>query len=201
MTSPTHAANQARRLVTQDKLQRIREALQRLRREQAQVTYPAVAQRAGVSRTFLYQNADAQALMADAITTHAASRRQLQAGKDAQAEASWRERALNAEDALKTARSEIRTQRERIGLLLGQIRDLEASYDEDTTQRVAAENTTLKQRAIKVAQDNRTLEEKLHAARSNNRFLDKRIADLEAQLLDDPASRRRSQGDPCSPTR
>ena len=38
--------------------------------------------------------------MADAITTHAASRRQLQAGKDAQAEASWRERALNGEDAL-----------------------------------------------------------------------------------------------------
>lgn len=73
MTSPTHAASQARRLATQDKLQRIRQALQRLRREQAQVTYPAVAQRAGVSRTFLYQNADAQALMADAITTHASA--------------------------------------------------------------------------------------------------------------------------------
>jgi hypothetical protein len=28
------------------------------------------------------------------------------------------------------------------------------------------------------------MEEKLQAARSNNRFLDKRIADLEAQLLD-----------------
>jgi hypothetical protein len=182
VTSPAHAANQARRLATQDKLQRIREALQRLRRDQAQVTYPAVAQRAGVSRTFLYQNADARALMAGAITTRAADRRQLQAGQEAQAEASWRERALNAEDALKVARSEIRTQRERIGLLLGQIRDLEASYDEDTTQRVAAENTTLRQRARQLAQDNRALEEKLQAARSNNRFLDKRIADLEAEL-------------------
>ena len=182
MTSPTHAANQARRLATQDRLQRIREALQRLRREQAQVTYPAVAQRAGVSRTFLYQNADAQALMADAITARAARRRELQAGKDAQAEASWRERALNAEDALKAARTEISTQRARIGLLLGQIRDLEDSYHEDTTHRVAAENTTLKQRARQLAQDNRALEEKLQAARSNNRFLDKRIADLEAEL-------------------
>jgi hypothetical protein len=28
------------------------------------------------------------------------------------------------------------------------------------------------------------MEEKLQAARSSNRFLDKRIADLEAQLLD-----------------
>jgi BMFP domain-containing protein YqiC len=28
------------------------------------------------------------------------------------------------------------------------------------------------------------MEEKLQAARSHNRFLDKRIADLEAQLLD-----------------
>jgi chromosome segregation ATPase len=128
--------------------------------------------------------------MADAITTHANRRRQLQADKDAQAEASWRERALNAEDALKAALSEIRTQRERIGLLLGQIRDLEDSYDEDTTQRVAAENTTLRQRAGQLAQDNRALEEKLQAARSNNRFLDKRIANLEARLLDDPASRR-----------
>jgi len=190
VTSPAHAASQARRRATQDKLQRIHQALHHLRREHAQVTYPAVAQRAGVSRTFLYQNADAQALMADAITTHANRRRQLQADKDAQAEASWRERALNAEDALKAALSEIRTQRERIGLLLGQIRDLEDSYDEDTTQRVAAENTTLRQRAGQLAQDNRALEEKLQAARSNNRFLDKRIADLEARLLDDPASRR-----------
>jgi hypothetical protein len=190
VTSRTRAANQARRLATQDKLQRIQEALRRLRRERTQVTYPAVAQRAGVSRTFLYQNADAQALMAAAITTHATRRQQIQADKDAQVEASWRERALNAEDALKAAHTEIRTQRERIGLLLGQIRDLEASYTEDTVQRVAAENTTLKQRARQLAQDNRTLEEKLQAARSNNRFLDKRIADLEAQLLDDPADMR-----------
>ena len=187
MTSPTHAANQARRLATQDKLQRIREALQRLRQQQAQVTYPAVAQRAGVSRTFLYQNPDAQALMAAAITTHTATRRQLQAAGDAQAEASWRERALNAEDALKASRSEIRTQRDRIGLLLGQIRDLEASYDEDTTQRVAAENATLRHRARQLAQDNRAIEEKLQAARSNNRFLDKRIAQLEAELAAPPS--------------
>jgi hypothetical protein len=32
--------------------------------------------------------------------------------------------------------------------------------------------------------DNQALPQKLHAARSNNRFLDKRLADLEAELID-----------------
>jgi chaperonin cofactor prefoldin len=45
-------------------------------------------------------------------------------------------------------------------------------------------NTTLKQLTRQLAEHNRALEEKLHAARSNNRFLDKRIADLEAELLE-----------------
>jgi outer membrane murein-binding lipoprotein Lpp len=51
-------------------------------------------------------------------------------------------------------------------------------------QRLTAENTTLKQRLRQLTSDQRAMEEKLQAARSNNRFLDKRIASLEAQLLD-----------------
>jgi hypothetical protein len=35
---------------------------------------------------------------------------------------------------------------------------------------------------------NRTLEERLQAARSKARFLDKRIADLEARILQQPAT-------------
>jgi hypothetical protein len=185
----TSAANQARRLSTHDKLHRIKETLQRMRREHAPVTYPAVARWAGVSRTFLYQNADAKTLMTTAIAATADRKRQVQVAQDAQVEASWRERALNAEDALKAAHAEIRTQRDRIGTLIGQIRDLESEYTEDTVQRVAVENTTLKQRARQLVQDTRGLEEKLQAARSNNRFLDKRIADLEAQLLEHLDSR------------
>jgi hypothetical protein len=99
------------------------------------VTYPLVAYRAGVSRTFLYENAEARALM-----TAATSRgRRRSAGHGRDEDASWRERALNAEEALKAAHAEIRTQRERIGLLLGQIRDLESDYAEDAIQQVAAE--------------------------------------------------------------
>jgi hypothetical protein len=108
-------------------------------------------------------------------------RRRTQAATDAQVEASWHQRALNAEDALKAAHAEIDTQRERIGILLGQLRDLQA---EGTAQRLAVENTTLKQRVRQLTEDNRGLEQKLQAARSNNRFLDKRLADLEAELLD-----------------
>jgi hypothetical protein len=37
---------------------------------------------------------------------------------------------------------------------------------------------------VGLTDDNRALEQKLQAARSNNRFLDKRLADLEAELLE-----------------
>ena len=122
--------------------------------------------------------------MTAAIAASGDRRRRTQAAHDAQVEASWRQRALSAEDALKAAYVEIDTQRERIGILLGQIRDLQAEYTEGTAQRLAEENTALKQRVRQLTDDNRGLEQKLQAARSNNRFLDKRLADLEAELLD-----------------
>jgi hypothetical protein len=39
---------------------------------------------------------------------------------------------------------------------------------------------------VQLTTDNRTLDERLKAARSNLRFQDRRVADLEAQLLDLP---------------
>lgn len=70
--------------------------------------------------------------------------------------------------------------------MLGQLRDNETLYPAETSQRPAAENTTLKQRVRQITSENRSLEEKLQAARSNNRFLDRRIAELEAQLIPPP---------------
>lgn len=81
-----------------------------------------------------------------------------------------------------TARTEILNQRNRIGELLGQIRDLEAEWTQEAIQRVTTENTTLKQRVRQLTQDNRTLEERLSAARSTMRFQDRRLADLEARI-------------------
>jgi hypothetical protein len=109
--------------------------------------------------------------------------------QEAQQEATWRERALNAEGALKAAHAEVLQQRTRIGELLGQVRDLEAKWTQDSIQRMTTENTTLKQRVRQLTTDNRTLEERLTAARSNLRFQDRRIADLEAQLIEPKAGK------------
>ncbi|HEX9540304.1 MAG TPA: hypothetical protein VGA04_19250 [Streptosporangiaceae bacterium] len=155
-----------------------------MRRSKTPITYPSVARRAAVSRTFLYENPGARALMAAAGTAHAAQRQRDQAEQGSQAEASWRERALNAEDALKAAHAEIRAQRTRIGQLLGQLRDAERELTQDAIQRITTENSTLKQRVRQLTADNRTLGERLEAARSNACFADRRIAQLEAQLTD-----------------
>jgi hypothetical protein len=182
----TAAAVAARRNNTQAALARVRDALARMRREKTPVTVAAVSRRAAVSRTFLYSNPQARAVLADTTTDARTRTAQDQADLDAGQEATWRERALNAEDALKAAHAEIVRQRERIGELLGQVRDLEAEWTQEAIQRVTTENTTLKQRVRHLTADTRALDERLKAARSNLRFQDRRVADLEAQLLDPP---------------
>ncbi len=189
MTTPgsqnrTAAALSANNRRTQAALQRVHQALADLRRDHAHVTVAAVARRAVVSRTFLYDNPQARAALATAAATDGPpTRRRLNPTPD-EHEPTWRERALNAEDALKATHAEIRVQRARIGELLGQIRDLEAEWTQDAVQRITTENTTLKQRLRQATAESRTLDERLQAARSNLRFQDRRIADLEARLAD-----------------
>jgi chromosome segregation ATPase len=186
--SRTAAALAARRRKTEASLQRVHDAIARLRREKAQVSIAGVARRADVSRTFLYDNQQARAAVAAAMAQAGEHRSQLLAGQDDEREATWRERALNAEDALTAAHAEILAQRARIGALLGQIRDLQAEWTEEAIQRITTENTTLKQRVRQLTADNRTLDERLKAARSNLRFQDRRVADLEARLADPGAA-------------
>jgi len=182
----TAAANAARRAATQAKVQRVRDAIAQLRGHEQPITYPAVALRATVSRTFLYENPDARALVTGAIATGTGQRVQAAAG-DTRQEASWRERALNAEAALKAAHAEIRAQRDRIATLMGQARDAENERAPQAIGQITTANTTLKRRVRQLTQDNRALQERLQAARSNVRFADRRIAQLEAQLLAPPA--------------
>ena len=181
----TAAANAARRAATEAKVQRVRDGIAQLRRHKQPITYPAVALRATVSRTFLYENPDARALVTGAIAAGSAQPAQA-AAADAQHEASWRERALNTEAALKAAHAEIRAQRDRIATLMGQARDAETEWTPQAIGQITTENTTLKQRVRQLTQDNRALQERLQAARSNVRFADRRIAQLEAQLLEHP---------------
>lgn len=49
------------------------------------------------------------------------------------------------------------------------------------------EHAVLTRRAKELAEENRSLTDRLAAARDNVRFADRRIADLEAQLLDEQA--------------
>ena len=180
----TAAALAARRQATQAKVDQVRCTIDELRRQKSPVTVAAVVRRAGVSRTFLYENPDARTLVADAVGQTAAPQDRTGARPDSQNETPWRERALNAEDALKAAHAEIRTQRTRIAQLMGQIRDLETQWTDESIERITTENADLKQRVRQLTQDKRTLEERLQAARSNGRFQDRRISQLEAQLLD-----------------
>ncbi|MFF1318905.1 DUF6262 family protein [Streptomyces chartreusis] len=180
----TAAALAARRQATQTKVDQVRRTIAELRRQKSPVTVAAVVRRAGVSRTFLYENPDARTLVADAVGQAAAAQDRTGARLDSQNETPWRERALNAEDALKAAHAEIRTQRTRIAQLMGQIRDLETQWTDESIERITTENADLKQRVRQLTQEKRTLEERLQAARSNSRFQDRRISQLEAQLLD-----------------
>src|SRR6266851_6923632 len=134
-----------------------------MQRRRLPVTYPAIASRAGVSRTFLYDNPAARDLISAAIARTATRRQHDQADRDAQAEASWQQRALNAEQALKAAHAEIRAQRARIGELLGQLRDTQHEHDSDAAGRLAAENATLRQRIRDLTAGWRTLEERMQA--------------------------------------
>jgi hypothetical protein len=178
----TEAALAARRRSTEAALARVRDAITRLHREKTPVSVAAVSRRADVSRTFLYGNPDARTAVAAAIAAAGEQRTRILDAQDDEREATWRERALNAEDALKASHAEILAQRARIGGLLGQVRDLQSEWTQENIQRITTENTTLKQRVRTLTSDNRTLDEKLRAARENLRFHDKRIADLEAQL-------------------
>lgn len=180
----TAAALAARHRDSQAALDRVRDSIARLRRERTPVSVAAVARRAGVSRTFLYTNLDAKTAVAEAIRQTGNQRSRLLAEAEDSSEATWRERALNAEDGLKAAHAEILAQRTRIGELLGRIRDLEAEWTQDDIARITTENTTLKARVRQLSVDNRALDERLKAARSNLRFQDRRIADLEARLTE-----------------
>jgi len=177
----TQAAIQARRSNTEQMLQRVRGTLRQMRRDHVAIQTAAVARRADVSRTFLYQNNEARKLLAGAAADGAASAR---SRPDSGQASPWKDRALNAEDALKTAYAEISSQRDQIGKLLGSIRALETDLPAEAVERICAENRTLRQENRTLTAESQQLTERLKAARENNRFLDTRIARLEAELAE-----------------
>lgn len=184
----TAAAIQARRERSAAALLRIERAITTLDQHGATITVAAVARTAGVSRTFLYESPQARSLV-DGAAGRAGDRRATRQHHQVQAhEANWRERALNAEAALKRVEDEILTQRGRIGELLGEIRSMSTQWTEEDLLRITRENTELRTQAREGATALRRAEERLAAARENNRFLDKRLAHLEAELAQQAAA-------------
>jgi chromosome segregation ATPase len=180
----TAAALAARRRQTQDKLTRVENAIGQLRRERGRLSVRTIAQRADVSTTFLYQNTEARARVRNAIADSRSHHDRATRDEHDRVEATWRERALNAEAELTRTQKEVHTQRRRIGELMGQIRDTDQMVPGDSVQKLTTENTTLKRRVQQLTQEHRSLQERLEGARSNLRFADRRIADLQAQLLE-----------------
>jgi len=195
----TKAAIQARRNNTEQMLQRVRDALRQMRRDHIPAQPAMVARRAEVSRTFLYQNEQARKLLADADADADADRPAAATAfrrHDAGQGGPWKDRALNAEDALKAAYAEISSQRDQIGKLLGRIRDLEIDLPADAVERINAENRTLRLQNRKLTTGNQQLTERIKAARDNNRFPGTRIARLEADLAESLLAGQRAPAQP-----
>jgi chromosome segregation ATPase len=145
------------------------------------LTLAAVARHAGVSRTFLYEHDRVRALVDAAMSKAAGRRLEDQRAEQAGLEAAWKQRALNAKDALKAAHHEIRTQRDHIGELLGQVRDLTTHWTEQDLMRVVDDNNHLKKQVRQLTSENNDLKNKLSAAQDNARFAEKRISVLETE--------------------
>lgn len=137
-----------------------------------------------MSATFLYESTEARALVRNAIID-SLSRHDRQARQQHdQTEATWRERALNAEAELTRAQKEVLYQRQRVGWLMGQTRDFDQMVPGEPRRSLTAENTTLKHRVQQLTREHRTLHERLEGARSGLSFSAKRIATLEAELIE-----------------
>jgi chromosome segregation ATPase len=190
------AAIAARQEQTRQKIAQVETAIAQLRRERGRLTVRAIAARAGVSATFLYENSQARTRVQAAIADSRSRHDQSAVETHERIEATWRERALNAEAELTRAQKEIFAQRQRIGELMGRLRDLDQTVPGESVQALVSENTSLKHRVQQLTREHRLLQERLEGSRSNLRFADKRIADLEAQLLETAAAASDTTGQP-----
>ena len=109
---------------TLDAEQRVRGALRELDRQGARITFACVAQRAQVSRAFLYQHAELRAEIEALRTARASAPAQLSTRQRA-SDASLRARLRAALDQSQRQREEIARLREELALAHGRVRELE----------------------------------------------------------------------------
>lgn len=160
-------AIQARRRDVARKLAAVDKAVKTLGRTGAPITRAGVAQLAGVSRSFTYENTDANQLI-----TQAQQRSRTRAGDrvdtlTGQQEASWRERALNAEDHNRQLRHELADERRLLAELLGQLRDPDGTWIENDRKRLHTENRQLLAERNQLLRERDALQRQRDAARAN----------------------------------
>lgn len=157
----------------------MRRAVKTVGRSGALVTRTDIARLAGVSRSFTYQNETA-----NTVITSAQSRSQTQQAchihtLTAQQEASWRERALNAEDQIRSLGRELSKHRQLVAELMGQLRDPDGTWLEHDRNRLRDENERLLTQRNQLLVEQGELHRKLAGARANvSRLTSTRVKEL-----------------------
>lgn len=169
----------ARRDASTTKVAAVRKAINSLGRTGVPITRAAVATLAGVSRSFTYENPDARSLISAAQARTGSERTTRVDTQTEQQEASWRERALNAEDQARILRQEIAKQRDLVSDLLGRLRDRDGTWIERDRDRLREDNGRLLAERNQLARERSDLQRRLEGARAQvSRLNERRVAEL-----------------------
>jgi D-mannonate dehydratase len=164
---PPSQAIAARQREADAKLAAVRNAIKTLARIGAPVTRAGIAALAGVSRSFTYQNDTANTLITTAQQRSHTRQINLVDAMTAQQEVSWRERALNAEEQIRSLNRELGRQRQLVADLLGQLRDPDGTWLEHDRARLRDENQRLLHERNQLVAAQYELQRKLDGARAN----------------------------------
>lgn len=169
----------ARRRDAEAKAAAVRTAVRTVGRTGVPITRADIARLAGVSRSFTYQNDAANTLITSAQSRSRAQVSGRSQAVTAQQEASWRERALNAEEQIRSLGRELGKHRQLVADLLGQLRDPDGTWLARDRNRLRDENERLLTQRNQLLADHNDLQRKLAGARANvSRLNGARVADL-----------------------
>ena len=157
----------ARRRAAAAKVTAVEKAVKTLGRAGAPITRAGIAQLAGVSRSFTYENDTARAMITEAQARTQARVTDRVETMTAQQEASWRERALNGEDQIRTLRRALTIQRRLVADLMGQLRQPDGTWVEDDRNRLREQNEHLVAERDRLARERNELQRRLDGARAN----------------------------------
>ena len=178
----------ARKHAAAAKVAAVEKAVRALGRTGAPVTRVCVAQLPAVSRSFTYENDSANLIIAAAQARTSARAEDRIEKRTAQEEASWRERALNAEDEIRNLRRELTTQRKLVGDLLGQLREPDGTWIEHDRNRLRQQNEHLLSEQNQLLRERNELQRTLDGARANIARLQERR--VQALFPDGPGRER-----------